>query len=81
VHELIALCSSWSASLYGWARTLIGIVLWFWVVSGAIFGVRFLAFVLTENHNGSSPLAAGSAHLPFVLERYSKGSRSKPSQK
>lgn len=81
MHEVFALYSSWSVSLYGWARTLVGIVLWFWVVSGAIFGVRFLAFVLTENHSGSAPLAAGSSHVPFALERYPKGSHSQSSQK
>lgn len=77
MHELVALYSSWSASLYGWARTVVGIVLWFWVVSGAIFGVRFLAFVLTERHARSAPLAAGPSNAPFGLERYPEDSRFK----
>jgi hypothetical protein len=80
VHELIAVYSSWSASLYGWARTVVGIVLWFWVVSGAIFGLRFLAFVLLENQSKSAPLAAASAHTPFVIERFKEDSRAGSSQ-
>lgn len=75
MHELLALYSGWSASLYGWARTLVGIVLWFWVVSGAIFGLRFLAFVLLENHSGSNPLATASPNVPFPIKRFKKRNR------
>src|SRR5271154_673351 len=69
MHELVALYSGWSGTLYSWARTIVGIVLWFWVVSGAIFALRFLAFVLLDKNSGSSRLAAAvSAPIPFPLD-------------
>jgi hypothetical protein len=61
-------------------RTVVGIVLWFWVVSGAIFGVRFLAFVLLEKQSGSVPLATASAHMPFLMERFEEDSRANSSK-
>ena len=33
---------SWSGTLHMWARSAVEILLWFWVVSGAIFVLRFL---------------------------------------
>jgi hypothetical protein len=79
VHELLATYSSWSSSLYVWTRTVVGIVLWFWVVSGAIFGIRFLAFVLLDKNTGSVPLATGSAHMPFLMERFKEDSHANSS--
>ncbi len=60
MHEVIVWYSSWSATMYSWARTAVGILLWFWVVSGAIFGLRFLAFVLLDRNSQSSQLAVVS---------------------
>jgi hypothetical protein len=48
---------SWSGTLHMWARSAVEILLWFWVVSGAIFVLRFLVFVLTEQSIGPSVLA------------------------
>jgi hypothetical protein len=80
MHELLALYSGWSASLYSGARTVVGIVLWFWVVSGAIFGLRFLAFVLLEKHSGSTTLASASSSMPFTIERFKKDSHADSAQ-
>ncbi len=80
MHELLAWYSSWSASLYVWTRTVVGIVLWFWVVSGAVFAIRFLAFVLLEKQNGSVPLATASAHPPFLMDRFEEDSRATSSK-
>jgi len=69
MHEVFASHASWSATLYSWGRTVVGIVLWFWVISGAIFALRFLAFVLLDRNSGSSRLAAAvSAPIPFPLD-------------
>jgi uncharacterized membrane protein len=61
MHQLVELYVSWSSTLYSWARTAVGILLWFWVVSGAIFVFRFLTFVLMDRSNDTSALAAVSA--------------------
>jgi hypothetical protein len=66
---------SWSATLYSWARTAVGILLWFWVVSGALFGLRFLAFVLLDKNTGSSALAAASSLIQFPIDRFEDNSR------
>ena len=80
MHELLAWYSSWSATLYSWGRAVVGIVLWFWVVSGAIFALRFLAFVLLDRNTGSSRLAAVSAPIPFPIDRIKKKSSHESSQ-
>jgi hypothetical protein len=80
MHEVVSLYFSWSASLYVWARTVVGIVLWFWVVSGAIFGLRFLVFVLLENQNAPSALAAGSGNMPFAMKSYQEDPRANSTQ-
>jgi hypothetical protein len=64
MHELVTAYVSWSATLYSWARTAVGILLWFWVVSGAIFVLRFLAFVLMDRNSDGSALAGASANPP-----------------
>ncbi len=73
MHHLVELYLSWSAILYGWARTAVGILLWFWVVSGAIFVLRFLAFMLMDSNSESSALAA--AVIPFPIDRFKDESR------
>jgi hypothetical protein len=57
MHHLVELYLSWSGTLHIWARSAVEILLWFWVVSGAIFVLRFLVFVLTEQSIGPSVLA------------------------
>jgi len=68
MHQLVAMYMSWSATLYAWARTAVGILLWFWVISGAIFVLRFLAFVLRDGGSEASALTAAST--PFPVERF-----------
>lgn len=80
MHEMFAWHSSWSIALYSWARTLVGIVLWFWVVSGAIFALRYLVFVLPERNGGSPPLRAASVRIPFPIDRFKEKSRYESSQ-
>ncbi len=67
MHHLVEWYLSWAATLYTWARTAIGILLWFWVVSGAIFALRFLAFMLMDRNSESSAL---SAVVPFPIDRF-----------
>jgi hypothetical protein len=50
-------------------------LLWFWVVSGAIFVLRFLAFVLMDRNNEASALAAVSASNPFPIDRFHEETR------
>lgn len=75
MHQFVELYMSWSATLYSWARTAVGILLWFWVVSGALFTLRFLAFILMDRHSGSSALAAASAVSPFPIDGFEDESR------
>jgi hypothetical protein len=75
MHQLIELYTSWSATLYTWARTAVGILLWFWVVSGAMFVLRFLAFMFMDRNNEASALAAGSASSPYAIDRFEDGAR------
>ncbi len=70
MHQLVEMYASWSATLYGWARTAVGILLWFWVVSGAIFVLRFLAFVLMDRNSEASTLAAVSASNLCPIDRF-----------
>jgi hypothetical protein len=74
MHDLSVLLSSWSGTLYMWGRTAVGILLWFWVISGAIFALRFLAFMLMEKNDGSQ-LATASAVTPFPIDRFKEDSR------
>jgi hypothetical protein len=74
MHEISVWFSSWSATLYVWARTAVGIVLWFWVISGAIFLLRFLAFVLLDKHAGSPPLTATPTLVPFQMDGFNTSS-------
>ncbi len=73
MHHLAEMYVSWSATLYAWARTAVGILLWFWVVSGAIFVLRFLAFMLMDRNSETSALA--SASNPFPIDRFNDESR------
>ncbi len=75
MHHVVLMYMSWSATLYSWARTAVGILLWFWVVSGALFGLRFLAFVLLDKNTGSSALAAASSLIQFPIDRFEDNSR------
>jgi hypothetical protein len=81
MHQLVEMYVSWSATLYAWARTAVGILLWFWVISGAIFVLRFLAFVLMDGNSEASALAAGSASTAFPVERFHEETRLDPAQK
>jgi hypothetical protein len=74
MHQLFVWYSVWSPAIYSWARTAVGIVLWFWVLSGAVFALRFLAFVLLDKSKGRSPLAASSAVLHFPPDHFEGGS-------
>jgi len=75
MHQLVEMYVSWSATLYSWGRTAVGILLWFWVVSGAIFVLRFLAFVLMDRNSEASALAAVSASNPFPIDRFHEETR------
>jgi hypothetical protein len=75
MHHLVEMYVSWSATLFSWARTAVGILLWFWVVSGAIFVLRFLAFVLMDRNSEASALAAVSASNPFPIDRFHEETR------
>jgi hypothetical protein len=68
MHQLVGMYVSWSATLYSWARTAVGILLWFWVISGAIFVLRFLAFVIMDRNSEDSALAAVSTANSFHEE-------------
>lgn len=64
MHHLIEFYLSWSGTLHMWARSEVEILLWFWVVSGAILGLRFLTFMLTDRRSGSPvPAANATPHL------------------
>jgi len=80
MHELFASHSSWFATLYSLGRTVVGIVLWFWVISGAIFALRFLAFVLLDRNSGSSRLATASSPIPFPIDPIKEKSRHESTQ-
>ena len=75
MHQLAELYMSWSAALYSWARIAVGTLLWFWVISGALFVLRFLAFMLMDKNTGSSALAAVSANAPFPIDRFKDQAR------
>ncbi len=75
MHQLVEMYVSWSATMYAWARTAVGILLWFWVVSGAIFVLRFLAFVLMDRNSEGSALAAVSVSNPFPIDRFHEETR------
>jgi hypothetical protein len=70
MHSLIETYGIWSATLYGWARIAVGILLWFWVVTGALFALRFLAFMLMDKNDEASALAGVSTSNPFPLDRF-----------
>jgi hypothetical protein len=74
MHQLVEMYASWSATLYAWARTAVGILLWFWVVSGAIFVLRFLAFMLMDRNRETAALAATPASNPFPIDRFNNKS-------
>jgi hypothetical protein len=73
MHQLVEMYVGWSAILYTWARTAVGILLWFWVISGAIFVLRFLTFMLMDRNSETSALAAASNH--FSIDRFNDKSR------
>ncbi len=75
MHQLIEIYASWSGTLYVWARTAVGILLWFWVVSGAIFVLRFLAFMLMDRNSEGSALAAVSVSNPYPIDRFNDENR------
>ncbi len=75
MHQIVEMYASWSATLYAWARTAVGILLWFWVVSGAIFVLRFLAFVLMDRNSDASALAAISASSPYPIDGFNDENR------
>ena len=75
MHQLVEAYVSWSATLYAWARTAVGILLWFWVVSGAIFVLRFLAFVLMDRNSKGTALAAVSVSNAFPIDRFNQENR------
>jgi hypothetical protein len=58
MHHSVEIYLSWSGTILMWARWAVELLLWFWVVSGAIFFLRFLAFMLTARRSGSSVQAA-----------------------
>jgi hypothetical protein len=80
MHEVVALYSSWSSTLYSWACTAIVVLLWFWVVSGALFALRFLAFFLLEGNGRPTPLAAGSEVIQFPIDRFKHDTGREPFQ-
>jgi hypothetical protein len=75
MHQLMETYASWSATLYAWARTAVGTLLWFWVISGAIFVLRFLAFMLMDRNREASALAAASASNPYSMDRFNDKTR------
>ena len=75
MHQLIEMYANWSATLYAWARTAVGILLWFWVVSGAIFVLRFVAFILMDKNSSASALAAFSASNPYPIDSFNDENR------
>jgi hypothetical protein len=74
MHEVVNMHSSWSATLFSWACTAVVVLLWFWVVSGALFALRFLAYFLLEGNGRSTPLAAGSEVIQFPIDRFKRES-------
>ena len=80
MHQIVEMSASWSATLYAWARTAVGILLWFWVVSGAIFVLRFLTFMLMDRNNDASALAAVSASNPYPIDSFNDETRLDSSQ-
>lgn len=75
MHQIVEMYVSWSATLYTWARTAVGILLWFWVVSGALFVLRFLAFMVMDKNSEAPGLAAASASNHFPVESFSEETR------
>jgi len=75
MHQLVEMYVSWSATLYSWGRTAVGILLWFWVVSGAVFVLRFLAFVLMDRNSEATALAAVSASSPYPIDSFNDENR------
>jgi hypothetical protein len=77
--EVAASYSSWSATLFSWSCTAVVVLLWFWVVSGVLFALRFLAYFLLEENGKSTPLAAASV-LQFPMDHFENEGRRDPSQ-
>jgi len=80
MQQVVALYSSWSATLFSWLCTAVVVLLWFWVVSGALFALRFLAFFLLEENGRSSSLAAASSVLQFPMDHFENESRRESSK-
>jgi len=80
MQVVVALYSSWSATLFSWSCTAVVVLLWFWVVSGALFALRFLAYFLLEENGKSTPLAAASSVIQFPMDRFENESRREQSQ-
>jgi hypothetical protein len=79
MYQVVGMYSGWSATLYFWARTAVGVLLAFWVLSGAAFGLRFLAFFLLDKDHGHSPLTTASRLIPFPMDHLDENSHRDPS--
>jgi hypothetical protein len=81
MHEVAVWFAGWYPTLLVGARAVVGIVLWFWVVSGAIFALRFSAFVLLERNAATPPLAAAPNLVPFPADRFNRNADGSSSRK
>ena len=70
MHEILVLSATLTGNLLGWARTAVGLLLWFWVISGAIFGLRFLVFMYIDRRHSVSVLPAPPSLIPFPGQRF-----------
>ena len=75
MHELVVVSATLAENMFGWARTAIAVLLWFWVISGALFGLRFFAFMLIDRRHNASPLQVASSLIPFPGQSFEEQSR------
>ena len=76
MHEVFAFYTNVPAIFYDLGMDAVTILLWFWVISGALFGLRFLAYFLLDRKSAPQrPLAAAATLIQFPIERFRKKHR------
>ena len=81
MHEVLVSYTNLSAAVYNFARGAVGVLLWFWMISGATFGLRFLAYLLLDKESSQRPLVAAATLIPFPIERFDRSGNQGPSHR
>ena len=67
MHHIFTSHINWPVALYDIGKGAVDILLWFWMISGAVFGLRFLAYFLLDKDSGHRSLAAAHTLIPFPI--------------